>query len=100
MASTMTTTTTQGYPKELTYELQPAKSNHENPELIANHLQQNSLREDRDQDTNETLPTPSVEVRSRSRWNRPRINMWRTFVTFISFTVMGMNDAAYGVGPV
>ena len=36
--------------------------------------------------------TPELEV-----WNKPRINQYRYFATLITFIVMGMNDAAYGV---
>ncbi|KAI9724052.1 MAG: hypothetical protein M1812_000770 [Candelaria pacifica] len=96
MATTGTTTSTQFYPNDSLYELQPAGSNNETPEFITNHLQQNNQTKGRDQDNNETLPPPSAVVRSLARWNHPRGNMWRTFVTFLSFTVMGMNDAAYG----
>lgn len=31
------------------------------------------------------------------KWNHPRINMWRFFVTLLSFIIMGANDASYGV---
>ncbi|TVY16730.1 hypothetical protein LARI1_G004638 [Lachnellula arida] len=32
------------------------------------------------------------------KWNRPRINIYRYLATLYSFVIMGMNDAAYGVG--
>jgi hypothetical protein len=31
------------------------------------------------------------------KWNSPRVNIHRTFATFWSFLVMGVNDTAYGV---
>jgi hypothetical protein len=31
------------------------------------------------------------------RWNEPRANAYRYFATIFAFTIMGMNDAAYGV---
>ncbi|KAI9705528.1 MAG: hypothetical protein M1836_006283 [Candelina mexicana] len=96
MTTTVTTTSAQCYPNESRYELQPAKSNNESPELITNQLQHSYRTEGRDQDTNETLPMPSVVVRSLTRWNHPKVNMWRTFETFFAFNIMGMNDAAYG----
>ncbi|KAI9731352.1 MAG: hypothetical protein M1834_005256 [Cirrosporium novae-zelandiae] len=40
--------------------------------------------------------TPSTAVSPVQTWNNPRINIWRLLSTFISFIVMGANDAAYG----
>ena len=37
------------------------------------------------------------EVPVLQRWNEPRINIWRTFVTFLGLFIMGLNDAVYGV---
>ncbi|EHK97631.1 hypothetical protein M7I_6601 [Glarea lozoyensis 74030] len=31
------------------------------------------------------------------RWNEPRANAYRYFATIFAFTIMGMNDAAYGL---
>jgi hypothetical protein len=31
------------------------------------------------------------------KWNDPKVNVYRIFVTFYSFIVVGMNDAAVGV---
>ena len=45
-----------------------------------------------------TLP-PAEAVEVLPRWNSPRVNMHRTFATFMSFLVVGMNDGSYGVGP-
>ena len=41
-------------------------------------------------------PPPATAVAVLEQWNRPRINMYRTFATFYSFIILGMNDAAYG----
>jgi hypothetical protein len=30
-------------------------------------------------------------------WNEPRVNAYRYFASLFAFTIMGMNDAAYGV---
>ena len=43
---------------------------------------------------------PTSEPASHSiqaKWNYPRINIWKTFVTFLSFFIMGANDGAIGV---
>ncbi|PVI08567.1 MFS general substrate transporter [Periconia macrospinosa] len=45
----------------------------------------------------EGLPSPTTQAAERrERWNRPRVNFWRTMAAFWSFVVMGSNDAAYG----
>ena len=46
---------------------------------------------------NITSPMPILVTEAHERWNYPRINMWRTLVTFFGLFVMGLNDAAYGV---
>lgn len=38
------------------------------------------------------LSSPDLE-----KWNDPKINTYRYFATLFSFTIMGMNDGAYGV---
>ena len=43
--------------------------------------------------------TTGLEHVSQQKWNYPRINMWRTFATFLGFFIMGLNDGAYGVWP-
>ena len=43
--------------------------------------------------------TTGMEHVSQQKWNHPRINMWRTFATFLGFFIMGLNDGAYGVWP-
>ena len=48
-------------------------------------------------DPNESLPSPTTAVERLQRWNRPRVNLFRSFAAFWGFTVMGMNDSAYGV---
>ncbi|KAL9109331.1 MAG: hypothetical protein Q9187_008181, partial [Circinaria calcarea] len=35
-------------------------------------------------------------VPSPQRWNHPRINMWRSFASFLGLFIMGANDSAYG----
>lgn len=54
-----------------------------------------SLRDRHDGESE--LPTPSTAVEELERWNKPRSNMWRVFATFISFLILGMNDATPGV---
>jgi hypothetical protein len=60
-----------------------------------------SIQEDRksksNDDPNESLPSPTTAVERLQNWNRPRANLFRSFAAFWAFTVMGMNDAAYGV---
>lgn len=41
--------------------------------------------------------TPNVEVLALSKWNHPRINVWRSLAAFLGFFIMGANDASYGV---
>lgn len=48
-------------------------------------------------DVDGSLPVPNTAVTSLQKWNHPRINVWRVFATFGAFTLMGANDAAYGV---
>ncbi|KAI9821909.1 MAG: hypothetical protein M1827_002491 [Pycnora praestabilis] len=45
---------------------------------------------------NEALPPSAPGTDALQQWNHPRINMWRVFVTFMGFTIMGANDAVYG----
>ena len=60
-----------------------------------------SIQEDRksksNDDPNESLPSPTTAVEQHQKWNRPRVNLFRSFAAFWGFTVMGMNDATYGV---
>lgn len=35
-------------------------------------------------------------VRTKERWNSPRINIYRLAAIFFAFIVFGMNDASYG----
>lgn len=56
-----------------------------------------SHRSNEDEDRDETLPSPTTAPAEQLEvWNSPKINMYRVFATFWSFTVMGMNDASYG----
>jgi hypothetical protein len=48
-------------------------------------------------DPAEFLPQPSTTVSVIERWNNPKFNIYRTFATLFAFTIMGANDAAYGV---
>lgn len=41
-------------------------------------------------------PPPQTAVTSRQQWNQPRVNVYRVLATFVSFVIMGANDAAYG----
>ncbi|KAF2764977.1 MFS general substrate transporter [Teratosphaeria nubilosa] len=47
-------------------------------------------------DRHETLPSPTTVTEHVETWHSPRINIYRIFATFWSFTIMGANDAAYG----
>lgn len=41
---------------------------------------------------------PGVTVATvKQRWNDPPINKYKVAVTFLSFFIVGANDAAYGV---
>lgn len=42
------------------------------------------------------LPSPTTSTPQLTKWNSPRINIWRCFATFYSFIILGANDAAYG----
>lgn len=41
--------------------------------------------------------TSNFEVIALSKWNHPRINVWRSLAAFLGFFIMGANDASYGV---
>lgn len=43
-------------------------------------------------------PAPARDVQVLEMWNHPKINIYRYFATLYCFIVMGMGDAAYGVG--
>ena len=43
------------------------------------------------------LPHPSMTVSVTERWNHPKANVSRTLAVLFAFTIMGANDAAYGV---
>lgn len=43
------------------------------------------------------LPQPSTTVSVAERWNHPKANVSRTLAILFAFTIMGANDAAYGV---
>jgi hypothetical protein len=46
----------------------------------------------------EEAPPPGVTVATvKQRWNDPPINKYKVAVTFLSFFIVGANDAAYGV---
>ena len=40
---------------------------------------------------------PADAVSQLQRWNGSRRNVYKTLATFMSFVLLGMNDAAYGV---
>lgn len=42
------------------------------------------------------VTAPSHATDSLERWNFPTVNMWRFFLTLLSFFVLGANDAAVG----
>ena len=43
------------------------------------------------------LPQPSTTVSVAERWSHPKANTFRTLAVLFAFTIMGANDAAYGV---
>ena len=43
------------------------------------------------------LPQPSTTVSVAERWNHPKADVFRTLAVLFAFTIMGANDAAYGV---
>jgi fucose permease len=49
-----------------------------------------------DIDVRDELPPPSTAVEVLERWNSPRRNMYAIFGTYLSFFILGMNDASPG----
>lgn len=49
-----------------------------------------------DLDVRDELPPPSTAVEALERWNYPRRNMYGIFGTYLSFFILGMNDATPG----
>lgn len=46
----------------------------------------------------EEAPSPGVTVATvKQRWNGPPVNKYKVAITFLSFFIVGANDAAYGV---
>lgn len=43
-----------------------------------------------------TDPPPQPEKVPLTKWNRPRINIWRTLTAFLAFFILGAHDGAYG----
>ena len=62
--------------------------------LGAEHTQ-SPLRLSDAKEEDETLPSNVRD--SKQRWNHPRKNMLKVFAAFISFSIIGANDGAYGV---
>jgi hypothetical protein len=48
-------------------------------------------------DVRDELPPSSTAVDTAERWNSPRRNIWGVCATFMSFLVLGLNDASPGV---
>jgi hypothetical protein len=64
----------------------------------ANNLQQLSIEDNlTHEDVRGNLPPPSTAVTSAERWNNPRSNIKGVCATFLSFFVLGLNDASPGV---
>jgi hypothetical protein len=40
---------------------------------------------------------PEHAVSALPAWNQNKANVFKTFSTFVAFSIMGANDAAYGV---
>lgn len=49
---------------------------------------------------NESLPPPQSENVPLTKWNCPRINIWRTLTAFLAFFIIGAHDGAYGVNQI
>ena len=47
-------------------------------------------------DIRDELPPPSTAVDALERWNSPKKNMYCIFGTYLSFFILGMNDASPG----
>ena len=62
---------------------------------IVHRRESHQSRENRELDDG-ALPAPTTASETLERWNRPRVNAYRTLACFMGFTVMGLNDAAYG----
>ena len=56
-----------------------------------------SRRQDEDLDLRDDLPPPSTAVEALERWNSPPRNKYALFSTYLSFMILGMNDASPGV---
>ena len=54
-------------------------------------------RHHEDGDFNNDLPPPSTAVEALERWNHPARNKYALFSTYLSFMILGMNDAGPGV---
>lgn len=57
-------------------------SPNESPQCLTSAAPQDQLR--------------SFPAREQQKWNRPRSNIYRMGAVFLSFVVMGANDASYG----
>ena len=71
-------------------------SNLDNP-IVSTTTKPDVSTSEVEREGNITSPTPILVTEAHERWNYPRINMWRTLVTFFGLFIMGLNDAAYGV---
>ncbi len=56
-----------------------------------------SRHQDETEDLQDELPPPSTAVDALERWNSPPRNKYALFSTYISFMILGMNDASPGV---
>ena len=62
------------------------------------HLQPaKSIEDDATVELGEAVSAPPTAVAALQRWNSSPINVWRLCAAFLTFAVMGANDAAYGV---
>lgn len=59
--------------------------------------QQEDDAEHRQTDMGEAPSVPPTAVPSLQKWNGSRENVWRLLATFVSFMLIGANDASYGV---
>lgn len=75
-----------------------ALNNPQRPDSITSFDRRDSQTGRRPESLSGGLPSPTTAVEALQRWNHPRTNTYRSFAAFWGFIVMGMNDAAYGVG--
>lgn len=102
--ATQTLTMTEAAPASSAMELQPVSASQGLPPdgktLTMTPGRDSTRNTTPEVDGSGTASPPADAVEVLPRWNSPPVNMHRTFATFLSFLVVGMNDGSYGVGSV